>query len=225
MTDTLLEFLPDSGPAQQLMVLLHGVGATPQDLLPLARALRAHFPQAAIVVPAGFEPFDSAPNGRQWFSIRGVTEDNRPQRVAAALPRLNAWVREQQQRLGVSSEATALFGFSQGAIMALEAVHADAALAGRVLAFSGRYARLPDAAAPETTIHLFHGSADPVIAVQHAEQAVERLAGLEGGDATVDIASGVGHELHTALIDSALLRLTRHVPLRLWRTAMSTPDA
>jgi len=213
MTDTLLEFLPDSGPAQQLMVLLHGVGATPQDLLPLARALRAHFPQAAIVVPAGFEPFDSAPNGRQWFSIRGVTEDNRPQRVAAALPRLNA------------SEATALFGFSQGAIMALEAVHADAALAGRVLAFSGRYARLPDAAAPETTIHLFHGSADPVIAVQHAEQAVERLAGLEGGDATVDIASGVGHELHTALIDSAVLRLTRHVPLRLWRTAMSTPDA
>lgn len=219
-----LEFLPAQGEPLQLMVLLHGVGSQPAHLRPLADVLRRQFPQAAVLVPAGFEPFDAGPvAGHQWFSVRGIDEDQRVERVARSLPALLARIRAEQARLGVEARATALFGFSQGAIMALEAVQADPALAGRVLAFSGRYARLPEQAPPETTIHLFHGSADPVIDAAHSRAAMQHLSGLSAGDATLDLAEGVGHELHAALVDRALHRLTHHVPLRLWQAAMASP--
>lgn len=219
-----LEFLPESGPVQQLMVLLHGVGATPTQMLSLARTLRAHFPQAAYLIPAGWDAHDVVPGGRQWFSLNGISDDNRIERVAASVPRLNAWVKQAQQRLKVEPAATALIGFSQGAILSLEAVAADTDLAGRVLAFSGRYARLPEAAPARTTLHLFHGSDDAVIPSRHSLEAVKHLSTLPDADVTLDIAEGIGHDVHAALVDSALHRLTHHVPVRIWRAAMSQAE-
>ena len=218
-----LELLPESGPPRQLMLLLHGVGANAANLLPLGRVLRAHFPEAAVISLQGYEPFDGMPHdgsARQWFSIRGNVEAERPARVAAVLPRLIGDIRAQQRRLGVTNAATALVGFSQGTILSLEAVAAVDGLVGRVLAFSGRYATLPAQAPQLTTLHFFHGSADPVIPVQHARSAIEHLATLAGADATIDIASGIGHEIDKALLDSALHRLTHHIPARTWAAAL-----
>ncbi|MEX8520337.1 MAG: esterase [Leptothrix sp. (in: b-proteobacteria)] len=224
MSSTDLEFLPE-GPPEQLMVLLHGVGADAAHLAPLARVLRTHFPRAAVLVPQGFEPFDLAPSGRQWFSVAGVTEQNRPARVAAALPRLLDWLHAAQARLQASQAATALVGFSQGSIMALEAIAREDGLAGRVLAFSGRYASLPAQAPQLTTIHLLHGADDAVMPVELARQAFEHLADLPGGDVTLDIADGVGHELHAALVEQALHQLTHHIPLRTWQAALGSAPA
>lgn len=219
-----LEFLPTGGP-QQLLVLLHGVGSDAANLAQLASILRMQFPQAAVLIPNGFEPFDMAPVGRQWFSVHGVTEANRPERVEAALPRLIDWVHAAQRRLQVGTAATALIGFSQGGIMALEAVAREDGLAGRVLAFSGRYASLPAQAPQLTTIHLLHGRADAVMPVGLAQAAFEHLAELPGGDVTLDIAEEVGHELHPALVEQALHRLTHHIPLRTWRAALGSAPA
>jgi phospholipase/carboxylesterase len=222
---TPLQYLPATGLPEQLLVLLHGVGATPLSMLPLARALRREFPQGAVVAPPGFDAFDGAgaPNSeaerRQWFSIADITEQNRPARVAAVLPRLIAWVRETQQRLQAAPAATALVGFSQGGLLCLEMAHAQDGLAGRVLSFAGRYAVLPEQAPRCTTLHLLHGSADTVIAAEHSRLAFERLNQLHG-DATIDIAEGIGHELHPVLVASALHRLRTHIPHRTWQAAM-----
>lgn len=215
-----LEFLPAAGTDIKLLfILLHGAGGTPQHLIPLAEALRAAFPAAAILVPAGFEPNDSAETGRQWFSVRGVDEDNGPERVARALPALIELIRAAQARFGLSSAETALAGFSQGAILSLEALQVQDELAGRVLAFSGRYARLPDVAPQATTIHFLHGEDDPVMDVSYARSAHAWLDGLHG-DCTIDIASGVGHELHPALVQRAIHRLQTCIPLRSWEAAL-----
>lgn len=220
MTTRLLQLLPEQGDPQQLMILMHGVGSTADDLVPLVQRLRGQFSQAAFLLPDGFEPFDGGFGGRQWFSVMGVTEDSRVERVAAALPRLVAWIGEQQRRLGVGAAATALFGFSQGSIMALETACAEPALVGRVVAFAGRFARLPAQAPRLTTFHLLHGADDGVIPARHAQEAFEQLSALEGGDATLDIADGVGHELPEVLIERALFRLTHHIPVRLWQEAL-----
>jgi len=214
-----IEWLPLQGRPEQLLLLLHGVGADGRSMAPLAQALRAEFPQAAIVAPDAPHPFDAGGAGRQWFSVRGIDEASRVPRCAAALAPLADWVRATQQRLGVSPAATALVGFSQGAIMALELAAAEDGLAGRVLAFAGRYARLPDAAPRHTTLHLFHGGADPVMPAAHARAALEHLGALHG-DATIDIAEGVGHELHPVLLQCALQRLRTHIPLRTWQAAL-----
>jgi len=68
-----VELLPDTRPVKQLFILLHGVGATPSDLLPLTNKLRAAYPNAAYLLPQGTSPFDGGGSGRQWFSISGVT--------------------------------------------------------------------------------------------------------------------------------------------------------
>lgn len=215
-----LQFLPANGARpEQLMILLHGYGADAADLLPLARALQREFPQAALLLPEGFEPCDAGGPGRQWFPLAGIDDGNRAARLAAVLPKFIDWVHAQQQRLLPLPEATALVGFSQGAIMALEAVQAEDGLAGRVLAFAGRYATLPAAAPQRSTLHLLHGSADTVMPVAHARAAMDRLA-LLGGDATLDVAEGVGHELHPALVDQAIHRLRSHIPYRTWQAAL-----
>jgi len=218
MPDT-LQWLPAQGQPEQLMILLHGWGANAHDMAPLAQVLRQQFPQAAVLAPHGFEPVDTQLAGRQWFSLTGITEANRAARVAQALPRLHDWVRAAQAATGVGPAATALFGFSQGSIMSLELVQQHDGLAGRVLAFSGRYASLPNQALAHTTLHLFHGSDDPVIPVSQTKAAIQRLADLQA-DATADIAEGAGHEMPMALIQQALHRLRSHIPHRTWAAAM-----
>lgn len=215
-----IELLPETGIVKQLFILLHGVGARPSDLVPLANKLKVEFPAAAFLLPEGTHPFDGDSNGRQWFSIRGVTEENRVARVAEAMPRLLALIKQAQDRFNVLQSDTALIGFSQGAIMALEFSVVHDGGVGRVLSFSGRFARLPEKAPELTTLHLLHGENDPVIPVFHAEVAFARLMELNG-DATLDLASSVGHEINAALADRAIHRLQTCIPLRSWKRALN----
>ena len=100
MNTNALVHLPEAGPPDLLFLVFHGVGSNAAQMAGLATRLAAEYPQAAVACLDGPEPFDGAPEGagRQWFSVQGVTEDNRPARVAAALPRFvaaawSAWMR------------------------------------------------------------------------------------------------------------------------------------
>ncbi len=220
MTTTLAR-LPESGPASLLFLLFHGVGGNAHQMAPLAQRLAAEYPQAAVLCIDAPDAFDAAPGagGHQWFSIRGIDETSRPARVAATLPRFVAQVRALQQHFGVSWPCTALVGFSQGAIVSLEAVQAEPQLAGRVLAFSGRHASAPMHAPADTTVHLFHGLADRTVPPGPAIDSAERLVAL-GGDVTADVLPGIGHELHPALVDKALEHLRSFLPKKVWRDAL-----
>jgi phospholipase/carboxylesterase len=214
-----LEWLPAGGPPAQLIVLLHGWASDGGAMAPLAQALRAQFPQAALLAPDGWDASDGERPGRQWYGVDDLSPQNWPERVDAGVARLVPWVRAQQRRLGVGTAATALAGFSQGAVLALALALAEDGLAGRVLAFGGCLTRVPEAAPALTTVHLFHGGDDEVIPAEGARQAFRVLGDLQG-DATLDVARGVGHVLHPALIDCALHRLQSHIPARTWREAL-----
>lgn len=219
-----IEWLPAEGPPAQLILLLHGWRSEATALLPLAQALRSQFPQAAIVAPDSPQRYAGRPHQRLWYSIEGLTPANWPGRVAECLPGLEAWVRAMQARHGVGEAATALGGFSQGAILALALAMAHDGMAGRVLAFGGCLTAEPATAPQRTTLHLLHGGTDEVIPADGSRQALAWLAALDG-DATLDVAEGVGHELHPALIDCALWQLTHHVPQRTWREALGAVPA
>lgn len=173
---------------------------------PLAEKLRAAHPEAAVLIPDAPHPFDKAPQGRQWYSTLGRTEENRIARVAEAMPHLYELVRSAREELGVLPQETTLAGFSQGAYMALEYSALYDGGVGRVLAFSGRYAKLPETAPEFTKLHLFHVEEDRVVPVERAHTTYEHLKALEG-DVTLDVLSLTGHELSDSLIDSAMLRL------------------
>lgn len=212
-----LELLPAT-PARQLFVLLHEVGGSAVDMMDFAGLLGDAFPEAAIVMPEGAESIHLGKAERQWFPSFGLTDANRPERVARAVPSLAAFIRQQQERFGILQSDTAVAGFGQGATLALALSDQHDGLAGRVLAFSGAYAGLPDKAPALTTLHLLHGQRDTLVPARLMQLAYEHLMEL-GADATCDIASTLGHELHPALMDQAIHRLQTCVPLRFWRSA------
>lgn len=205
-------------PAAQLMLLFHGVGGHAEEMLPLARVLGAAFPQACIVSVQAPHASDLG-GGFQWFSVLGVSDENRPQRMAAALPQFVAAVRHWQALARVGVDATALIGFSQGAMMALESTRGGAPLAGRVVAIAGRFVELPTEAAALTTFHLFHGKADPVVAYGHTVVAAEHLLRL-GADVTADVLPFVGHAIAEPLATLVVERLQGYLPQRRWREAL-----
>lgn len=223
MQDDLVVQMPVQ-PAAQLFLLFHGVGATAQGMLPLAQRLAQAFPAAAIVCVRS--PAASEAGGWQWFSVAGITEQNRPERIAAAMPAFLQRVRDWQRRTEVRPAATALVGFSQGAIMALESTQLGGELlGGRVVALAGRFAHPPAAVPEDTTLHLIHGKHDPVVPYAHTVQAAERLVAL-GSDVTADVIPFLRHEITPQVADLVIERLTGYVPQQRWREAMRSapPD-
>ncbi|MDN8599234.1 esterase [Citrobacter enshiensis] len=206
-------------PAQQLLLLFHGVGDNPVAMGELGRWFIPLFPEALIVSIGGAEPCGPAP-GRQWFSVQGVTEENRQARVDAIMPVFVDTIRYWQQQSGVSAKATALIGFSQGAIMSLESVKAHSGLASRVIAFNGRYASLPETATTATTVHLIHGGEDRVIELSHAVAAQTALL-RAGGDVTLDIVEDLGHAIDDRSMQFALDHLRYTVPKHYFDEALS----
>ncbi|MGB6104426.1 MAG: esterase [Pusillimonas sp.] len=227
-------FVPMQGRPQLLFVLLHGESADPEQLLPLADAIKRAFPQSMVVLPYAFEPVNASQDpesaasenrqGYHWVDSSASDGGQYPERVARKLPALIRQIQQFQHQYGLSGQQTALAGFSQGASMALEACHAQPDLAGRVLAFSGLYATPPTKLPPATMLHFFHGANDSQVSVDEVESTLVRLGELQA-DATLDVASRVGHELHQALIEQAIVRLQTCVPLRSWEAALSDLEA
>lgn len=175
---------------RELVLLFHGVGSSAANLVPLAQLIARQRPQAMVVSidaanPSGFGA------GREWFSVAGVTETNRPARITAALPQFESAVRKWQAEAGVGPEGTVLVGFSQGAIMSLESTQV-ADLASRVVSVSGRFAQPPRRAPAGVVFRFVHGENDPVIEARFSAEAVQTLQAL-GGDASAHFVPRLGH--------------------------------
>ena len=214
--------LPVQGKTELLFLLFHGVGGQASNMAPLAAALREQYLQAAVVslnAPDAFDGTEGA-GGFQWFSVRGVTDMNRGDRIDAALPAFIARIRAWAAHFELDWPMVALAGFSQGAILSLEAVQAEANLVGRVVAIGSRYVYVPQHAPQGVCIHLLHGTADAVIPYRLAVDAANALV-AEGADVTADVLPGIGHELHPKLVDKAMEQLRTFIPARLWREAVA----
>lgn len=209
-----------AGAAQQLVLLFHGLGADEHDLRAVGERLAAEYPQALVVSLRGLEPCDLG-FGYQWISPTALDDARRIARVAAVLPEFISGVRDWQRRAALGPEATVLVGFSQGAMMVLEATAqaGDETLAGRVVALAGRFAQLPATAPAATTLFLMHGKADAVVHYGHTVVAAQHLVDL-GADVIADVIPFVGHEIDEEVLALVVERLKTHVPRRHWEAAM-----
>ena len=182
--------------ARQLFVLFHGGDDDVAALAPLGRSLASAFPEGFVVVlPA-----------------------------PAGMPDFLAAIAHWQSESGVAAQATAIVGFAQGAVRALEATKSIPAPAGRVVALAGRFEALPTAPAPDMTIHLFHGKDDPVIPYAGTIDAAQRLLEL-GTDATADVIPFLGHAVSGEMVALVLERLRGYLPQRYWREALEADPA
>ncbi|MEX3978337.1 alpha/beta hydrolase [Paraburkholderia sp. EG287A] len=184
---------PADGAAHALVVLLHGVGSNAQDLTPLADVWRDALPGVAFTSLDGSEPFDGGFGGRQWFSLRDISETNREARVVVASQVFERRLAAELAHWGLGHDALALVGFSQGSIMSLYHVATQAAGAAAVVAYAGRLVT-PVVAKSRTVLTLVHGEDDEVIPASELERAAAAFSDA-GFAVTAFALPGVGHTI------------------------------
>src|SRR5581483_7103977 len=159
---------------------------------------------------SGFDPEARGGVAQDWYPTRGLNCDNRRERVAAVLPDVEDLVRREQTHFDVPWQRTVLIGYSQGGTVALEAIKAPG-LAGAVLAYSARFARLPaQGSRIRSRVHLVHGEYDSVVSRVYAERAARVLSSLHV-PVTLDIVQDLGHALTHSAVSLGSLRLLQGI--------------
>jgi phospholipase/carboxylesterase len=200
----------DSGPA---VVLLHGFGASAEDLVPLSQLV----PGARFVFPAAPLAIDPSWGGRAWWMIdvmamqlaiiegrSGELLTKAPAGLVEARGRIEALLAE------LDAPRVVLGGFSQGAILALDVALRSARPLAGVVMMSGTIATEDEwrdlmAARRGLSVFQSHGTDDPVLPFAIAE----RLHGhLTAAGVVVDWAPFAGgHEVPPRVVE----RLQRYL--------------
>lgn len=113
--------------AEKALVMIHGRGASAQDILSLSKHLTVD----------GFALLAPQAAGHTWYplSFLAVPQDNEPY-LSASLNAI-AEVVSEIETAGISRENIYFLGFSQGACLSLEFVTRNASKFGGVAAFTG----------------------------------------------------------------------------------------
>ena len=178
-----------------LLVLLHGIGADEEDLLPLAPRLDPRFLSIAARAPHEAEPM-----GHRWYAIDWTATPARadPAEIVASRDLLARFLEEATGAYAGDPARVFLFGFSQGAIMSLALLLARPDLVRGVVAHSGRLARVPGSEGnPEALARaealLLHGAQDEVVPAAEGRKAFEVLSRLLGDRVAYRAFEGLGH--------------------------------
>ena len=184
----------NGGPADRLVVLVHGYGADGNDLIALGNHWRTLMPSAAFVAPNGPQRCDGNPMGYQWFPITRLDPVELLKGIESAAPLLDAFIDQELEANGLDGSRLALVGFSQGTMMSLHVGTRRVPGPVCILGYSGALVapeKLADVPS-RPPVMLIHGDADDMLPVQ----AMHAAAGALGeADFAVrwHVARGVGH--------------------------------
>lgn len=201
---------------EQIVLLLHGVGADGQDLIGLAPFFQQVLPRALFIAPDAPEPFDMAPMGRQWFSIAdyipgSIDIENRLEGVQRAAPSVDAFLDLLTERFGITEENMALIGFSQGTMISLHVGLRREKQLACILAYSGALVGadlLPEEIKSRPPVMLVHGEEDEILPVALMPLAAE---GLDAAEVPVEHhrIPGLGHGVDEEAIRLGMRFLAR----------------
>jgi phospholipase/carboxylesterase len=195
---------PAAGTPEGLLVLHHGRGADENDLLGLADVLdpdrRLH-----VVTPGGPLTMPGWP-GKHWYVVPKVGFPD-PETFRAAYDALARFHDETWERTGTTPAQTVLGGFSMGSVMSYSlGLGPDRPAPAGIMAFSG-FIPTVEGWTPslsdrsDTEVFIAHGRRDPVMDVQFARTAKDRLEA--GGLSVSYFESDAAHHIDPAHIPAA----------------------
>jgi phospholipase/carboxylesterase len=201
-----------------LVVLLHGYGAPGDDLVPLARDLRREL-DGRVRFAMLEAPLERPPSGRAWWPIGDFARDRPADRgdevpggLSEARRDVLAWLDERRAGGELSPARTVIGGFSQGAMLAVDAaLEWEARPAGLIVMSGGpvdeaRWIRRLRERAPEI-VFVSHGRRDPLLAFGAAERVRDRFE-RAGSDVTFVPFDG-GHTIPRAVVAELTATLRR----------------
>ncbi len=190
--------------AKGAVVLLHGRGASADDILGLAQDF--DLPELANLAPEAAE--------HTWYpySFLSPVEQNQPW-LDSALKLVGETI-QRAINAGVERQNVAIVGFSQGACLATEFVARNAARYGGLVAFTGGLIGPPGAKfaysgeLSGTPCFLGAGDRDPHVPWKRVEESASVLSGL-GAAVTLRRYPGLPHTINQDEIDHAKIILRR----------------
>ncbi len=182
-------------PPAPLAIILHGVSAWGRDMARIEAGL--DLAGLRVARPDGIEAYDGDFDARQWFSIQPPRADT--ERLLKARPKIDALWDQIIADHGLTGQLdrVALLGFSQGAIVVLDAVCSGRWPVAAAACFSGRL-RTPEPWVPPAKMPLLlvHGAADPAIPFAETLRARDCLADRVA--LRCEIEPDLGHEPSSA---------------------------
>jgi len=180
------------------VVLLHGRGASAEDILGLAKEFA--LPELAYLAP------EAAGNAWYPYSFLAAIEDNQPW-LDSALKVVERTIAK-AAAAGIPQERIAVAGFSQGACLATEFAAKHASRYGGVIAFTGGLI-----GPAQTKFHyagklggtpcfLGAGDRDPHVPWERVQESAAVLSAL-GGNVTLKKYPGLPHTINQDEIDHA----------------------
>ncbi|MDQ1208218.1 phospholipase/carboxylesterase [Acinetobacter baylyi] len=183
--------------SDKLLIMFHGVGSNGVDLLPIAQYWQRQIDGLDIAYPNAPFPFMHSHEVFEWFSLTGITPQNRYERIVAAREYFDQTILRTLQEHKFQGDLSQLIfcGFSQGTIMCLDAIVSGRWSVAGCIGFSGRLASPVESDVRTTKISLMHGEADAVIAVEEGREAYHTL-NEAGFDVQLETYTGLGHSVN-----------------------------
>ena len=194
------------GKPEQLVVLLHGLGADGKDLIGLAPELARALPHALFLSPDAPFPCDMAPYGRQWFSLQSRAPETMLAGIKTAAPILNRWLDAMLRDAGLNDADLALVGFSQGTMMSLYVGPRRAGKIAGILGYSGALIWEQDldfSTLRKPPVRLIHGDSDTIVPMIAHTIAVDTLT-RAGFTVSGGVTKGLPHSIDAAGIASGI---------------------
>jgi len=188
---------PSIASARLAAILIHGRGASADDILGIAHELA--LPDVAYLAPEAA--------GHTWYpySFLMPTAQNEPH-LSSALLVIEGLVQHLEQQ-GVPPERVVLMGFSQGACLTLEFAARHARRYAAIGAFSGGLIGPPGTARAYpgsfdgTPVFIGCSDVDPHIPVERVRESAEVYRGM-GASVDERIYKGMGHTINQDEIDA-----------------------
>lgn len=186
---------------QQLVVLLHGLGADANDLMSIGAEWQRKgiLPDAVFASPNAPFPCDMAPFGYQWFSLQDRSRQSILGGISTAKPMLDRYLDELLERHGLTDKDMAVAGFSQGAMMAFYTMPRRKAPCAAVVGYSGMLLDAEGLKADgivKPQVLVVHGDADNIVPANNLPMAYE---GFRQAGFVVEkmLRPGLGHSIDT----------------------------
>lgn len=180
-----------------LVILIHGYGSNGEDLISLARMIQPALPDTAFVAPDAPSLIPQMADAHQWWPIVTFSMAERAAGAEAAAPELNAFITQELETTGLTSDRLVLVGFSQGTMMALQVGLRRTDPVAGIVGISGMLVapdRLEAEIRSRPPVLLIHGTEDDVVPFRSMDLAT---AALTAAGVTVEnhVSPGVGHSV------------------------------
>ncbi|HCU07184.1 MAG TPA: phospholipase, partial [Holosporales bacterium] len=192
-------FIPE-GRVKNIIILLHGYGASGDDLFDIGMTLSDNLPNTAIYGPNAPNAFEMGGPGYQWFGLPDLSSTTLEDGIHKTLPILLDYIDILVEKHNICHEDVALVGFSQGCMMALASLYHRPLAA--VVGLSGMWVKPGEPEVEnETPVLLVHGTHDMIVpfsTMDFSQMMLER----DGFPVETLSRPGLGHGIDNYTIDA-----------------------